>query len=121
MERVHLGRNETSVCFTSPILYILLLFQAFYFYLGAVPVGVVITAANLFVGKKLMCDQKIAVYINQIEIRKRERQNLNFKPAGPAELADIPEGYEPKEWEYFRVKSVLSWLLHFVFVEITHI
>jgi len=42
----------------------------FYFLLGLIPIGMIISAANLFIGQ--------------------------------AELADIPEVYEPKHWEYYR-------------------
>jgi len=42
----------------------------FYVLLGLIPIGIIISAANLFIGQ--------------------------------AELADIPEGHEPKHWEYYR-------------------
>lgn len=43
----------------------------FYTMLGAIPLGLIIIYANVFIG--------------------------------PAELAEIPEDYEPKNWEYYKV------------------
>ncbi|KAK0062900.1 NADH dehydrogenase [ubiquinone] 1 beta subcomplex subunit 5 mitochondrial [Biomphalaria pfeifferi] len=35
---------------------------------------------------------------------------------GPAELSDIPEGYEPKEWEYHR-SPIKRWFANYIYEE----
>lgn len=47
----------------------------FYFFVGAIPVAIVIFCANVFIG--------------------------------PATLEPIPDDYEPKHWEYYRVRLFL--------------
>ncbi|KAK3761880.1 hypothetical protein RRG08_060614 [Elysia crispata] len=56
----------------------------FYFLLGLVPMGLLITYANMFIG--------------------------------PAELSEIPEGYEPKEYEYYQ-SPIKRWMAKYIFEE----
>lgn len=54
----------------------------FYLFLGFVPMGLLITFCNLFIG--------------------------------PAELADIPEDYEPMPWEYYK-GPIERWFSRYVY------
>lgn len=48
----------------------------FYFFVGAIPIALIIFYANVFIG--------------------------------PATLEEIPEGYTPQRWEYYRVRIYLE-------------
>lgn len=56
----------------------------FFILLGLIPMGLLITYANMFIG--------------------------------PAELSEIPEGYEPKEYEYYQY-PIKRWMAKYVFEE----
>lgn len=48
----------------------------FYFFVGAIPAGLIIFFTNVFIG--------------------------------PAQLEPIPDGYIPKQWEYYNVRSYIN-------------
>lgn len=80
--------------------------------LTGIPVAVFVTCVNIFIGKYAF---SVYIFVYQcctiwtFNILRCDTSVTVIVFEGEAELEEIPEGYEPEYWEYYKVFNSIFW------------